>query len=73
MYTIVTRSVPPCAYCIKAKELLDSKGITYTEVDIAGNPTALNLFKALGFSTIPQILKDGKLVGDYEGLKEHLA
>lgn len=73
MYTIVTRSVPPCAFCLKAKELLDSKGLQYTEIDIAGKHTTTKLFKALGFTTIPQIMKDGKLVGDYEKLQEHLA
>lgn len=43
-YTIITRSVPPCAYCDKARALLDSKCIAYTEYDLSANEGSVELF-----------------------------
>ena len=54
-YTIITRSMPPCAYCERAKALLDSKGIAYTEYDLSANEGSIELFKILGYKTIPVI------------------
>ena len=71
-YTIITRSVPPCAYCDKAKALLDSKGITYTEYDLSANEGSIELFKILGYKTIPVITIDGKVIGGYVDLMNYL-
>ena len=68
-YTIITRSVPPCAYCDKAKDLLDSKGIEYKMIDLAGRATAVELFKALGYTSVPLILdSNAKVIGGYTEL-----
>ena len=70
--TIITRSVPPCAYCDNAKALLDSKGIAYTEYDLSANEGSIELFKILGYTKIPVITDDGHNIGGYTELVRYL-
>ena len=71
-YTIITRSVPPCAYCDKAKALLDSEGIAYTEYDLSANEGSINLFKILGYKTIPIITRGDRVIGGCVDLANYL-
>ena len=71
-YTIITRSVPPCPYCVKAKALLDSKGIAYTEYDLSANEGSTELFKILGYKTIPIITEGDKVIGGYDDIVRYL-
>ena len=71
-YTIITRSVPPCAYCERAKALLDSKGIAYTEYDLSANEGSIELFKILGYKTIPVITQGDRVIGGYDDLVKYL-
>lgn len=71
-YTIITRSVPPCAYCDKAKALLDSKGIAYTEYDLSANDGSIELFKILGYKTIPIITQGDQVIGGYDDIVRYL-
>ena len=58
-----------CAYCVRAKALLDSKGIEYDEVFLDDDPTfRQRLFELTGGWTVPQILIDGKPIGGYTEL-----
>ena len=54
-----------CPYCVAAKALLDSKGVTYEEYDITmGGPKREEMVARVpGASTVPQILIDGAPVG----------
>ena len=72
MYTIITRSVPPCPYCGKAKSLLDSKGIAYTEYDLSANEGSIELFKILGYKTIPIVTQGDRVIGGYDDLVKYL-
>ena len=71
-YTIITRSSPPCAYCDKAKALLDSKGIAYTEYDLSANEGSIELFKILGYKTIPIIMDGDKVIGGCVDLANYI-
>ena len=71
-YTIITRSAPPCPYCVKAKDLLDSKGIAYTEYDLSANEGSTELFKILGYKTIPIITRGEQVIGGYDDLVKYL-
>lgn len=71
-YTIITRSVPPCAYCDKAKALLDSKGVAYTEYDLSANDGSIELFKILGYKTIPVITDGDRVIGGYDDIVKYL-
>ncbi|MCB0405613.1 MAG: glutaredoxin 3 [Bdellovibrionales bacterium] len=59
-----------CPYCIRAKALLDSKGVSYTETDLQGRPQELSdLKKRTGHMTVPQIFINGTLVGGFSELR----
>ena len=63
---------PPCFWCVRAKHLLESKGISYRDLDINNDNLRKELkIKAPGIKTIPQIFKDGKRIGGYEDLVEY--
>ena len=58
-----------CAYCVRAKALLDAKGIAYEEVFLDGDPTfRQRLFELTGGWTVPQILIDEEPIGGYTEL-----
>jgi len=59
-----------CPFCVKAKTLLDIKGIAYTEVRVDQLEEAKQFLMTEGHRTVPQIYKDGKLLveGGYTGL-----
>ena len=60
-----------CPYCVRAKALLDAKGIVYEERNISqGEWTKEQLLEAVpGARTVPQIFLDGELIGGYDQLK----
>tara|TARA_A100001015_G_scaffold234934_1_gene266572 strand:- start:1283 stop:1498 length:216 start_codon:yes stop_codon:yes gene_type:complete len=63
---------PTCFWCLRAKHLLESKGISYRNLDINNDDLRKELkIKAPGIKTIPQIFKDGKRIGGYEDLVEY--
>ena len=71
MYSIYTR--PNCIWCVRAKELLTRKGISFNDLDITDDNLRSELkSKAPGIKTIPQIFKDNERIGDYKNLVEHL-
>jgi glutaredoxin 3 len=58
-----------CGYCVRAKTLLDSKGIPYEEIRLDDDPAFRQTVQALtGGWTVPQILIDGRPVGGYTEL-----
>lgn len=58
-----------CAYCWRAKDLLDSRGIPYTEIDATapGEREAM-IGRAGGARTVPQIFIGGRHVGGADEL-----
>ena len=63
---------PTCFWCVRAKHFLESKGISYRDLDINNDVLRKELkIKAPGIKTIPQIFKDGKRIGGYEDLVEY--
>lgn len=54
-----------CPYCVRAKALLDAKGVSYTEYDITmGGPKRAEMQeRAPGAMTVPQIFIDDQPVG----------
>jgi glutaredoxin 3 len=58
-----------CGYCVRAKALLESRGIEYEEVTLDDDPAfRQKLFDLTGGWTVPQILIDGQPVGGYTEL-----
>ena len=58
-----------CGYCVRAKALLESRGIEYEEISLDDDPAfRQKLFDLTGGWTVPQILIDGKPIGGYTEL-----
>jgi glutaredoxin 3 len=58
-----------CGYCVRAKALLESRGIEYEEISLDDDPAfRLKLFDLTGGWTVPQILIDGRPIGGYTEL-----
>lgn len=59
-----------CPYCIRAKGLLDDKGVDYQDYDITlgGPKRAEMLSRSEGATTVPQIFIDGRHIGGSDDL-----
>jgi glutaredoxin 3 len=58
-----------CGYCVRAKALLDGKGLEYEEITLDSDPRfRQRLFDLTGGWTVPQILIDGQPIGGYTEL-----
>ena len=58
-----------CGYCVRAKALLESKGIPYEEINLDEEPNFRHkLLELTGGWTVPQILLDGEPIGGYTEL-----
>ena len=77
MYEIYSK--PNCDFCVKAKTLLESKGLEYAEliIDIGQTKeegltyaTVAQLKQRVpNARTVPQIFHNGKLIGGFDALK----
>ena len=66
-------SKPACGYCVKAKNLLASKGIEVEEKNIAEGHKVEDLLKLVpNARTMPQIWLDGEHLGGYYELEKKL-
>jgi glutaredoxin 3 len=55
-----------CGYCVRAKALLESRGIEFEEISLDDDPAFRQTLNHLtGGWTVPQILIDGKPIGGY--------
>jgi glutaredoxin 3 len=70
MKKVTIYTTQSCPYCIKAKSLLDKKGVTYEELRIDLNPelTAEAVKKSGGRRTVPQIFIGDHHVGGSDDL-----
>lgn len=73
MYVVISRD--KCGFCDKAKALLKEKHKSYIEYNIqtASSRWLLPLLLKADIKTVPQIFDtEGKHIGGYTELKEHL-
>lgn len=63
-----------CPFCTKAKELLKSRGLAFTEHKVGGEITKELIQERAGtpVRTVPQIFIDDKHIGGYTELVAHL-
>ena len=59
-----------CPYCMGAKSLLESKGVTWEEINLDHEPgrRAEMVDKAEGRRTVPQIFVGGRSLGGYDDI-----
>jgi glutaredoxin 3 len=69
MDRVVVYTTEPCGFCRTAKALLDSRGVPYTEVNLAKDPTGrAELVERTGMMTFPQVVIDGRTIGGFQEL-----
>lgn len=70
MKDVIIYSTKTCHYCVKAKKLLDEKGVRYTELRIDANPELAKeaVEKSGGRKTVPQIFIGETHVGGCDDL-----
>lgn len=59
-----------CPYCVRAKALLEKKGVAFEEYDITmGGPKRAEMQERVpGAATVPQVIIDGKPIGGSDDL-----
>ena len=69
---IVIYTSDNCPYCNMAKKLLDSKGLSYSEINIANDSEKREALiqKSGGQRTVPQIFINDRHVGGYSDLSK---
>lgn len=71
MPKVVVYTTTICPYCVRAKSLLERKGVTYEELHIEGNRQLMReMLERSQRRTVPQIFVDDHHVGGYDDLAE---
>ena len=62
---------PLCAFCDRAKALLNKKRVSFKEINLASDPNKMDemIKKTNGMRTIPQIFIDGQHIGGNDKLQ----
>lgn len=60
----------PCPYCDRAMRFLQNKGVEFEVIDLTGKLDEIQEWKnKTGWSTVPIILINDKLIGGYTDMK----
>ena len=66
MASVTLYTTDRCPFCIQAKKLLDKRGVSYEEINLARDPDGRSeLVAKTGMMTFPQVLVGGELIGGY--------
>ena len=58
-----------CGYCVRAKMLLQSRGLSFEEISLDDDPAfRQTLYELTGGWTVPQILVGDEVIGGYTEL-----
>ncbi|MFD1008101.1 MULTISPECIES: glutathione peroxidase [Oceanisphaera] len=66
-------SKPGCPFCVRAKQALQDKKVSFQEVVLGRDINSTTLKAVSGRSTVPQIFIDGRHIGGSEELTAYLA
>ena len=63
---------PLCAFCDRAIALLNKKGVSFKEINLASDPNKMDemIKKTNGMKTVPQIFADDTHIGDCDYIHE---
>jgi glutaredoxin 3 len=70
MKKVTVYTSPSCPYCVRAKDLLQRRGIAYEEVQIGWDDEKAwkDLEQRTGMKTVPQIFFGEKCIGGFTDL-----
>jgi glutaredoxin 3 len=66
MSNITVYTTEPCSFCARVKGLLTTRGVEFTEVNLAKDPGGrAELARETGMMSFPQVVVNGKLLGGF--------
>jgi glutaredoxin 3 len=66
MSNVIVYTTEPCPYCSRVKGLLKSRGVEFSEINLAKDPSGrAELARETGMMSFPQVIIDGTLVGGF--------
>jgi glutaredoxin 3 len=69
MAVVEIYTTPLCGYCMRAKRLLERKGVAFNEIDLWLEPARrAEMIVRAGRTTVPQVFIDGRAVGGSDEL-----
>ena len=68
---VIVYTTEPCGFCRQAKALLEARGVSYSEVNLAKDPVGrADLVALTGQMTFPQIVVGRRSIGGFRELLE---
>jgi glutaredoxin 3 len=69
MKEVLIYTTPTCPYCMRAKGLLSSLDIPFTEIDVAGGSSKRQeIIEKYNWKTVPAIFIGGEFIGGSDDL-----
>ncbi len=67
MKKVTVYTANSCPYCVRAKDLLQRRGIPFEEIKVAWEDEEAwrQMYERSGLKTVPQIFVDGKCLGGF--------
>jgi glutaredoxin 3 len=64
---VTVYTTDPCSFCSRVKQLLDARGVEYTEINMARDAAGRHeLVQKTGMMSFPQVVIDGELIGGFQ-------
>ena len=64
-------STPNCPFCVSAKALLNSKNLSFKEIDVSDDIESLQkMVKLSGLRSVPQIFINNQSIGGFDELSQ---
>ena len=71
MSNVTVYTTDNCPFCTRAKQLLDTRGVQYEEINLERDPRGRQeLVNKTGMMTFPQVLIDGEPLGGFQELAQ---
>jgi glutaredoxin 3 len=70
MATVTIYTTAWCPYCVRAKQLLDTKQVEYTEINVSETDARAKMTSLTGGTTVPQIVINQQPTGGCDELYE---
>ena len=67
MAAVTVYTTDPCSFCVRVKQLLNTRGIAFEEINLAKDADGrAALLEKTGMMSFPQVLIDDRLVGGFQ-------
>ena len=67
MTDVVVYTTEPCSFCSRVKQLLDARGVEYTEINLARDAAGrMELVQRTGFMSFPQVIIGDEVIGGFQ-------